>query len=228
MTTAARCRCRIKSSQQRTSQEKHGRISAPLLRPIRQRLSRRADAQSDRRRLGADLRRLLRQRRAALAGVARRRQRDGRSAGARSRRQEADAVRRDPDLSRRALRKIPAARRGRAARSAALDHFRQSEGQRLSRAVSLPAQFCQTRRPSGGDGISQGPHRQRARHRRQAARRPPVHSRIASRPSPTCRWSPTSTIRPRNSASTSRRHTRTSPPGSTASRRCRAGSIPTT
>ena len=33
----------------------HGRIPALLLRPVRQRLSRRADAQSDRRRVGADL-----------------------------------------------------------------------------------------------------------------------------------------------------------------------------
>ena len=48
----------------------------------------------------------------------------------------------------------------------------------------------------------------------------------SARPSPTSRWSPISTIRRRNSASTSRRSTRTSRPGSTASRRCRAGSTP--
>jgi Glutathione S-transferase, N-terminal domain len=47
------------------------------------------------------------------------------------------------------------------------------------------------------------------------------------RQSPTCRWSPTFTIRPRSSASTSRPSTRASPPGSSGSRRCRAGSIPT-
>ena len=35
-------------------------------------------------------------------------------------------------------------------------------------------------------------------------------------------------IRPRNSASILRPHTRTSPPGSIASKRCRAGNIPTT
>ena len=47
----------------------NGRIPTLLFRPIRQRLSRRADAEPDRRRLGAGLRRFLRQRRAAHAGV---------------------------------------------------------------------------------------------------------------------------------------------------------------
>ena len=55
-----------------------------------------------------------------------------------------------------------------------------------------------------------------------------VHPRRRGRPSPTSRWWPTSTIRPRSSASTSPASTRTSAPGSIASRRCRAGSTPTT
>src|SRR5438094_517764 len=47
----------------------HGRIRALLLRPVRQRLSRRAHAQPDRRRLEAGLRRLLQGRRDAYAEV---------------------------------------------------------------------------------------------------------------------------------------------------------------
>ena len=39
-------------------------------------------------------------------------------------------------------------RRGRAARSAALDHLRQPEGQRLPRAVPLPEELRQARRRS--------------------------------------------------------------------------------
>ena len=76
-------------------------------------------------------------------------------------------------------------------------------------------------------GILQGPHRQRARHTRQAPRRPRLRRRRRSRPSPTCRSSAISITRRRNSASTSRPSTRTSPPGSAASRRCPAGRIPT-
>ena len=57
---------------------------------------------------------------------------------------------------------------------------------------------------------------------------PAVHARRRGRPSPTSRSWPTSTIRRTNSASTSPASTRTSAPGSTASRRCRAGSTPTT
>ena len=44
-----------------------------------------------------------------------------------------------------ALGQIPAAGRGRGARGAALDHLRQPEGQRLSRAVSLPEELGQAR-----------------------------------------------------------------------------------
>ena len=153
---------------------------ALLLRAVRQRLSRGADAQPDRRRLAAGLCRLLQGRRDADAEVPRRRQRDGRSAGAGARRQEAHPVRRDPDLPRRAHRQIQAGGRGRAARSAALDHLRQPEGQRLSRAVPLPEEFRQAAGRSGGDGVPEGPHRRQSRHPRQAARRTAVHSRRAA------------------------------------------------
>ena len=110
----------------------------------------RADAQPHRRRLGADLGRFLRQGRAAHAGVPRQRQRNGRGAGAGARQQEAQPVRRDPDLSRRPSGKFRPRRRGRAARGAALDHLRQPEGQWLSRAVSLPAIFA---KPPGDPAV---------------------------------------------------------------------------
>ena len=58
-----------------------------------------------------------------------------------------------------------------------------------------------------------------------AWRRAPT-SWASARPSRTSRWSPISIIRRKSSASTSRPNTRTSRPGSAASRRCRAGSIP--
>ena len=90
---------------------------------------------------------------AAHARVSRGRQRDGRSAGAGARRQEAHPVGRDPHLSRRPHRQVQAAGRGRAAGSAALDHLRQPEGQRLPRAVPLPEEFRQAGRRSGGDGV---------------------------------------------------------------------------
>ena len=96
-------------------------------------------------------------------------------------------VRRDPDLSRRALRQVQAGRRGRAARGAALDHLRQSEGQRLSRALSVPEELRQAARRSGGDGVPQRPHRRQSRHRRQAPRRPRRSCSASGRPSPTCR-----------------------------------------
>jgi glutathione S-transferase len=51
---------------------------------------------------------------------------------------------------------------------------------------------------------------------------------VRDRPSPISRWSLISTIRRRNSASISPPSTRTLRFGSTASKRCRAGSIPTT
>ena len=79
------------------------RLSALLLRPVRQRLPRRADAQSDRRQVGAGLDRLLRRRGPAHARIPRGRQRDGRSAGAGARQQEAHPVGRDPHLSREPL-----------------------------------------------------------------------------------------------------------------------------
>ena len=93
--------------------------------------------------------------------------------------------------------------RGRAARGAALDHLRQSEGQRLPRAVPLPEELRQARRRSGGAGVPQGPHRRQSRHRRQAARRPRRSCSASGRPSPTSRSAPISIIRPRSSASTS-------------------------
>jgi len=87
--------------------------------------------------------------RAALAGIPRQRQRNGRGAGAGASRKEAQPVRRDPELSRRAVGKIPARGRRRAARGAALDHLRQSEGQRISRPLSLPADLRQAAGRSG-------------------------------------------------------------------------------
>ncbi len=56
------------------------RVSTLLLRPVRQFLSRRADAQPDGRRLEADLGRLFRRRDSAHAAIPQRHQRDGRSA----------------------------------------------------------------------------------------------------------------------------------------------------
>ena len=96
------------------------------------------------------------------------------------------------------------------ARSAALDHLRQPEGQRLSRALSLPAQLRQAARRSGRARLSQGPDRRQPRHRRQAAVDAAVHARRAPDHRRSLAWSPTSTIRRRSSASTSRRSTRTS------------------
>ena len=54
-----------------------------------------------------------------------------------------------------------------------------------------------------------------------------VHARRTGRPSPTSRCARISIIRPTSSASTSPARTRTSARGSTASRRCPAGGIPT-
>ena len=137
--------------------------------------------------------------------------------------QKAQPVRRHPHLSRRPHRSVQAGGRGRAARSAALDHLRQSEGQRLSRAVPLPEKFRPAARRSGGDGVPQSPHRRQSRDPRQAARQGAVRSRRAGRPSPIFRFAPISIIRPRNSASTLPPSIRTSPPGSTASSPCPAG-----
>src|SRR5262249_31981362 len=78
----------VKSAILGGTQENVG-ISALLLRTIRQCVSLRADAQPDRRRLGAEVGRLLRQRRDAHAGVPDQRQRDGRGTGAGAWAQEA-------------------------------------------------------------------------------------------------------------------------------------------
>ena len=88
--------------------------------------------------------------------------------------------------------------------------------------------FAKTAGRSGGDGVPQGPHRRQSRDRRQAPGGPAVRARRPGRPSPTFRSAPISTIRLRSSASTLQARTRTSAPGSSASRRCRAGSTPTT
>ena len=112
--------------------------------------------------------------------------------------------------------KIPAGRRRRAARGATLDHFRQSEGQRLSRAVPLSEEFRPAGRRSGGDGVPQGPHRRQSCNPRQAACAKRHSCSATGRPSPTFRSVRTSTIRPRNSASTSPPSIRISPPGSAA------------
>ncbi len=80
--------------------------------------------------------------------------------GAGAWRAQAVAVRRDPQLSRRAFRQIPAAERGRAPRSHALDHLRQPEGQRLSGPLSVLEDACQSAGKAGRAGIPQGPHRQ--------------------------------------------------------------------
>ena len=63
---------------------------------------------------------------------------------------EAQPVGRDPQLSRRALWQIPAGGRGRAPRSAALDHLRQPEGQRLSRPLSVLRIFA---KPPGDPAV---------------------------------------------------------------------------
>ena len=67
--------------------------------------------------------------------------------------------------------KYPAAGRGRRARGAALDHLRQSEGQRLSRALSLPEELRQASGRSGRARLLQGTDRRQSRHRQQAARK---------------------------------------------------------
>ncbi len=54
---------------------------------------------------------------------------------------------RDPHLSRREERQVPAEGRRRTARSATLDRLRQSEGQRLSRALSLSQELGAEVRP---------------------------------------------------------------------------------
>ena len=134
----------IALNRNRDQENRHARISALLLRPVRQRLSRRADAQSDRRRLEAGLGRFLRRRR----GSARRSTapRSTRWAKCRcwcmaSKKLSQSGV----ILTYLAERtgKFKPRGRGRAARSAALDHLRQPEGQRLSRAVPLPEEFRQ-------------------------------------------------------------------------------------
>ena len=100
---------------------------------------------------------------AADAGMARRSQRDGRSAGSGSRRQKLT----QSGVILTYLAERPGnshQNRGRPARSSALDHVRQPEGQRLSRALSLPALISQS--PPGdpdGAGISERPHRQQSR-----------------------------------------------------------------
>ena len=53
-----------------------------------------------------------------------------------------------------AQRQVQAARRGRGAGVAALDHLRQPEGQRFPRAVPLPEKFRQAAGRPGGHGVS--------------------------------------------------------------------------
>ena len=155
-------------------------------------------------------------------------QRNGRSAGARSRREEAQPVRRDPDISRRTLRKILAARRRRAARSVALDHFRQSEGQRLSWPLPLPAQFRQAARRSGRAwNSSKAASTMRSPSSTSACRRSPYLLGAEPTIADMSLIELSLLSAPTNSASISPPNTRTSPPGSTASRRCPAGGIPT-
>ena len=77
--------------------------------------------------------------------------------------------------------------RRRAARSVALDHLRQSEGQRLFGAVSFPEEFCAAAGRSRGDGVPEGPHRRQSRHPRQAAGARRLSCSATGRPSPTFR-----------------------------------------
>ena len=88
--------------------------------------------------------------------------------------------------------------------------------------------FAKPRRRPGGDGVSQGPHRRQSRHRRQAARRAARSCWASGRPSPTSRWSrylyyPAEEF----GFDIAARAPEDRAPGSTASRRCRDGSIPT-
>ena len=163
-------------------------------------------------------------RRDAHREVPHRDQRNGRSAGARSRRPQIQPVGGVPHLPRQALRQVSPRGRRRRARMPALAHFRQPEGQRLSRPLSVSQELrpgavaCRRSVPAHRLGISL----------------PIIDKRLAKspyllgprRPSPTSRSRATSTIRRRNSASTSPRTILTSAPGWTASRRCRDGSIP--
>ena len=112
-----------------------------------------------------------------------------------------------------ALGQVSAAGRGRRARGAALDHLRQSEGQRLPRAVSLPEELGEARARPGRARLLQGPHRRQSRHHQQAARGAAHSCSATSRPSRTCRSPAISIIRSRNSASTSARIIRRSPHG---------------
>ena len=139
---------------------------------------------------------------------------------------EAHPVGRDPHLSRRPHRQVQAAGRRRGARSAALDHLRQPEGQRLSRAVSVSEELRQAGRRSGGDGVPKG---------RIDGNLAIVNKRLAG--GPFCSASkPTIAdvslcaylyYPAEEFGFDIAGRTRTSAPGSTASRRCRAGSIPT-
>src|SRR6188508_3216835 len=72
------------------------------------------------------------------------------------------------------LRQVPAAGRGRRDGGAALDHLRQSEGQRIPRAVSFPEEFREARWRSRRARLLQGPHRRQPRNRQQAAGRPKI------------------------------------------------------
>ena len=129
---------------------------------------------------------------------------------------EAQPIRRDADLFVRPQREIQTRRRRRAARSAALDHLRQSEGQRLSRALSLPEKFRPAGRRSRGHGLPQRPYRRQSCYCRQAAWQSAIPPRRRGPPSPMFRVAPISITRRRNSVSTSPANTRISARGSGA------------
>ena len=80
----------------------------------------------------------------------------------------------------------------------------------------------------GGAGLPERPHRRQSRRSSTSGWPTRPYMLGTGRPSPTCRSRVISTTRRRSSASTSPPSTKTSRPGSIASKRCRAGSTPTT
>ena len=171
--------------------------------------------------IGADwqpvYRRFLQRRRNAHAEIPRRSQRNGRSAGARARRQKAQPVRRDPDLSRRALRQIQAAR-GEDERLEAL-RWIIFDNQKVNGFLG-PYRFLKNFAEPAGDpavmAFLKGRIDSQSRHRRQAAGESAVHARRSADHRRRFAVSPIFIIRPKSSVSTSPPSIKTSAPGSTA------------
>ena len=155
-----------------TAQRKsHVRISALLLCPVRQCLSRRADAQSDRRRLEADVDRLLRRRRAAQRRTTATDVNEmGEVPVLVDGKKKLTPVRRDPHLSR-------ASTPANSCRKAKTKNSKRCAGSssttRRSTAFSARIASSRTSPSRAGDpaviGVSQRPHRRQSRDRQQAA-----------------------------------------------------------